>query len=52
MKCLDFGDTDLIFKVAAVVKLKIHGGRGAGGGGASVLWILKIGMLSATVVIG
>ena len=46
MKCLDFGDTDLIFKVKALVKLKIHGGEELWWGwGICFLWILKIGML-------
>ena len=35
---LDFGDLDLIVKVTAVEKLKMHncGGGGGGGGGTSV----------------
>ena len=36
---LDFGDLDLIFKVTAIVKLKIRKrGGGGGGGGGGVGW--------------
>ena len=48
MNWLDFGDLDLIFKITAVEKLKIHcvcGGGGGGGGG----WVVLVGGTSVSV---
>ena len=41
MNWLDFDDLELIFKVTAVEKLKIHGGGGRGGRGRDICFLWK-----------